>query len=62
MMSGEYPAGADDAGHFDAAKFVAGLSHRPGVYRMYNDGGEIIYVGKAHELKKRVASDFSGRA
>lgn len=61
-MSGEYPAGADDAGHFDAAKFVAGLSHRPGVYRMYNDGGEIIYVGKAHDLKKRVASYFSGRA
>ncbi|MEM9172866.1 MAG: excinuclease ABC subunit UvrC [Pseudomonadota bacterium] len=50
-----------DAG-FDAPSFVTGLSHRPGVYRMYDSDGEILYVGKARDLKKRVSSYFSGRA
>lgn len=30
----------------------------PGVYRMINTGGDIIYVGKAKNIKKRVASYF----
>ncbi|MEN7343171.1 MAG: excinuclease ABC subunit UvrC [Pseudomonadota bacterium] len=47
---------------FDASRFVKHLSHRPGVYRMYDADGEIIYVGKARDLKKRVSTYFSGKA
>ncbi len=43
---------------FDAKDFCVNLPLQPGVYRMMNAKGEVIYVGKAVSLKKRVSSYF----
>ncbi len=43
---------------FDVSAFLKQLTQRPGVYRMLNANGTIIYVGKAKNLKKRVSSYF----
>ena len=44
---------------FDSRAFLATLTNRPGVYRMLGEGGEVLYVGKARDLKRRVSSYFS---
>ncbi|MFT4942206.1 MAG: excinuclease ABC subunit C [Paraglaciecola sp.] len=43
---------------FDSKNFLNNLTSQPGVYRMYNHNQEVIYVGKAKNLKKRVSSYF----
>jgi len=43
---------------FDAKNFCVNLPLQPGIYRMINAKGEVIYVGKAVNLKKRVSSYF----
>ena len=43
---------------FDAQSYLRTLSNDPGVYRMVDGCGRVLYVGKARNLKKRVASYF----
>ncbi|MDE0421748.1 MAG: excinuclease ABC subunit UvrC [Gammaproteobacteria bacterium] len=43
---------------FDAEPFLAGLTTRPGVYRMLGDAGTVLYVGKARNLRARVTAYF----
>ena len=43
---------------FDGKAFVRNLTDRPGVYRMLDEKGTVIYVGKARNLKRRVSSYF----
>ena len=49
---------ADVSSQFDHKHFLSHLSSRPGVYRMLNEAGDVIYVGKARNLKNRVGSYF----
>ena len=44
--------------NFDVKSFLKTLTEKPGVYRMINPAGEILYVGKARNLKRRVGSYF----
>ena len=43
---------------FDHESFLKSLSRRPGVYQMYDGAGELLYVGKAGNLRNRVSSYF----
>lgn len=44
---------------FDPKAFVQSLTGAPGVYRMLGAAGEVLYVGKARNLRKRVGSYFA---
>lgn len=48
----------DTKATFDAKNFLATLTTRCGVYQMYDADGELLYVGKAKNLKNRVGSYF----
>lgn len=43
---------------FDHKEFLAHVNGKPGVYRMIDRHDKVIYVGKAKNLKKRLASYF----
>jgi len=43
---------------FDPKSFVRSLTNAPGIYRMLNGKGDVLYVGKARNLRKRVGSYF----
>ena len=44
--------------HFEPKEFLKNLVSHPGVYQMIGDKDEVLYVGKAQNLKKRVTSYF----
>src|SRR3546814_16807281 len=43
---------------FDHRSFLSQLTTQPGVYRMYGTADDLLYVGKARNLKKRVSTYF----
>ena len=52
------PDQAPPPAEFDAKAFLRTVTNRPGVYRMLNAQEDIIYVGKASNLKNRLSSYF----
>lgn len=51
-------AASPSSSHFDSSVFLKTLPGKPGVYRMRDETETVIYVGKAINLKKRLASYF----
>ena len=60
--SSEEDGSEEDSHGFDAKAFLKTVSQRPGVYRMLDASGDVLYVGKAKNLKNRLSSYFRSTA
>ncbi len=49
-------------GKYNMTEAIQNIPQNPGIYMMLDDQGQVIYVGKAKNLKKRVSSYFSSTA
>ncbi len=49
---------SNDSSGFDHKTWLKKVTQSPGIYQMFAADGKILYVGKARNLKKRVASYF----
>ncbi|MFT5390853.1 MAG: excinuclease ABC subunit C [Gammaproteobacteria bacterium] len=56
LQESTQPGAFQDA--FDPEHFLRTLTTKPGVYRMFDGKGQVVYVGKAKNLKRRVSSYF----
>ena len=52
---------SDFGSRSDVLDFLRNMTHKPGVYQMLGADREVLYIGKAKNLKKRVASYFQKR-
>ena len=50
-----------DQTQFNSKAFLKNVPHKPGVYRMIGVRDEILYVGKAKDLRNRLGSYFTGK-
>lgn len=57
-MTGDAVVAGGEPAPFDAEDFLRTTSRQPGVYRMFDAGGGILYVGKARNLRARLSSYF----
>lgn len=56
------PGSLDEDRDMELSEKIKGLPDRPGVYLFKGKRGEVLYIGKALSLRRRVPSYFQGRA
>ncbi len=59
MTSTEKESTTESKPAFDSVAFLKNVTRKPGVYRMIDDKEQVIYVGKAKNLKKPLKQLFS---